>query len=58
MTACDYPHPVKLEQGVGLHYKPFWLLWIISSFAIQTLGNPNTCASDIFLFSVESVKSG
>jgi hypothetical protein len=37
MTACDYPHPVKLEQGVGLHYKPFWLLWIVSSFAIQTL---------------------
>src|SRR6478735_9152019 len=37
MTACDYPHPVKLEQGVGLHYKPFRLFRLTPSFAIQTL---------------------
>ena len=35
--ACDYPHPVKLEQGVGLHYKPFRLLRLTTSFAIQPL---------------------
>jgi hypothetical protein len=37
MTACDYPHPVKLEQGLGLHYKPFRLFRLTPSFAIQPL---------------------
>jgi uncharacterized membrane protein len=37
MTACDYPHPVKLEQGVGLHYKPFRLFRLTPILAIQPL---------------------
>jgi len=37
MTACDYPHPAKLEQGFGLHYKPFRIFLLCSSLAIQSL---------------------
>src|SRR5262245_66658251 len=32
-----YPHSEQLEQGVGLHYKPFRLFRLIPSLAIQPL---------------------
>lgn len=37
MTTFDYPHPTPDEKRVGLHYKPFWLIWLTSPFAIQPL---------------------
>jgi hypothetical protein len=33
----DYPHPAELEQRVGLHYKPFRLLWLTTFFLFQPL---------------------
>jgi hypothetical protein len=32
MMPLDYPHPAELEQRVGLHYKPFRLLWLTTFF--------------------------
>src|SRR3990172_11296811 len=37
MTAFDYPHPTPDDNRVGLHYRLFWLIWLTSPFAIQSL---------------------
>src|SRR3990172_6308559 len=37
MTASDYPHRTPDHNRVGLHYKPFRLIWLTSPFAIQPL---------------------
>src|SRR5262249_861964 len=37
ISPIDYPHSEQLEQGVGLHYKPFRLFRLIPSLAIQPL---------------------
>ena len=48
----DYPYPRKDEQGVDLHYKPFRLLRLTSSLAIQPL------VSAIFFYLASNPRSG
>jgi hypothetical protein len=37
MMPLDYPYPREDEQGIDFHYKPFRLLRLTSSLAIQSL---------------------